>query len=316
MIKYWPNQQGKNLNLEVVALFRRVYLKFNANLYNKTSQILSTDIVTFSVKKELFKIILFEFEILILDIIELDLTREDLENLKKKLLMDLINKSIDSFKLFIDYNELDYFDSWELCDQYLLIENLLVHLVFGSFSEEFTNSIFLEQHIPVKYVEILLDNIIIQIAHIIFFRYIVNQFSLSSLLTFLVSCKLCNETYISLRSLASFKNNLVWQHWLNYYCIQPKVVYSNLYKIWIFTPQGLDCKYIYLFQKDGLNELSNLQIIVTLLLEVQDFFWPKLRNIYLLLSKILIYSCSYFFYRLYQIFMKSIFLVFRSNKVK
>jgi hypothetical protein len=316
MVKYWPNQQGKILNLEVVALFRRVYLKINANLYNKTSRILSTDIITFSVKKELFKIILFEFEVLILDIIELDLTRGELGILKKKLLVDLINKSTHSFKLFICYNVFDYCDDGELCDQYLLIENLLVYLIFGSFPEKFTNSSFSEKHVPVKYVEILLDNMIIQIAHIIFFRYIVNQFSLSSLLTFLISFNLCNETYISLRSLAGFKNNLIWQHWLNYYFIQPTVVYSNLYQVWIFTPQGLNCKYIYLLKEDTLDEWSNLQIIITLLLEIQDFFWPKLRNIYLLLSKILIYSSSYFFCRLYQIFMRSVFLIFRTDKFK
>jgi Protein of unknown function (DUF3685) len=316
MIKYWPSLQSINLNVQVVSLFETAYLKLNRNLYNSTSRILSIDILNFKIKRELFRIILFEIEVLVLDIIELDLTVEELKILTKKIIVDLFNKSIDSFETCIQFannNKPDYSD---LYDQYLLVEHLLMYLIFGGSSPESSNSVLFDSNVPLQYVEILLDNVIIYIADKIFFYYIIKQFSLSSLLLFLLSNRLCNDTYISIRSLAAFKNNLIWQNWTSYYITQPTIAYSSRCQVWFFAEHGLECRYIYLLRKDNFKQLSKLQAMIIIYLEVQDFIFPKIRNICLLLSKILVYTLSYFLEKLCQLFSRSIAIIFRSNKLQ
>jgi Protein of unknown function (DUF3685) len=315
MIKYWPKKPGIDLNKEVVNLFKYIYCKFDNNLHNNTSSLLSIDIINFQVKRELFRVILYELEILVLDIIELDLTVEELKTLTNKIKIDLIKKSIDNFYLIIKSSNLNSSNNLgKFCDNDLFIDNLLIYLVFGSQSFLPDNYLFLDVNIPFKYIEVLLDNLIIQIANIVFFHCTLNQLSLSSLLTFLVSHKLCNDTYISIKSLANFRNNLLWQDLINYYLIQPKILYTNRYQIWLFTPSGLTCKYIYACRESDFYKLSNLQMLVIVLLELQDFVLPKISSICLNLCKILIYLWGYLVSQLFKLLLKSIFVIIRNKK--
>jgi hypothetical protein len=317
MIKYWPEKQGINLNNEVVNLFRYAYSKLDNNLHNNTSWILSIDIINIQVKRKLFKVVLYELEILVLDIIELNLTLEELKTLTKKIIIDLIKKSIDNFYLLnqVQLSHLSQSHNLErFCDFNLFIDNLLIYLIFGSNTLTSNNTLFLEINVPTKYIEILLDNLVVQVSNIVFLNCITNQLSLSSLLVFLISHNLCNDTYISIKSLATFRNNLNWQDLIDYYLIQPKIVYNNRYKVWLLTSEGLSCKYIYACRENDFFKLSNLQLIIIVLLELQDFLLPKINNIIFNLSKVLIYTWGYFFNQLFKLLLKSVFFVFRPKK--
>jgi hypothetical protein len=316
MIRYWPEKPGVDLNKEVVSLFKYIYCKLDSNLHNNTSSILSIDIINFQVKRELFRVILYELEILVLDIIELDLTVEELKALTEKITIDLIKKSIDNFYLIIQSSSLNNNTNnlEKFCDSNLFIDNLLIYLVFGSKSFLPNNHLFLDINVPLKYIEILLDNLIIQIANIVFFHCIFNQLSLSSLLTFLVSHKLCNNTYISIKSLATFRNNLIWQDLINYYLIKPKILYTNRYQIWLLTPNGLTCKYIYSCRDNDFYKLDNLQMLVISWLELQDFLLPKINGICLNSYKILIYLWGYLVSQSFKLFLRSMFIIIRNKK--
>ena len=123
MIRYWPEKSGVDLNKEVVNLFKYIYCKLDNNLHNNTSSILSIDIINFQVKREFLRVILYELEILVLDIIELDLTVEELQTLTKKITIDLIKKSIDNFYLIIQSDSLKYYNNnlEKFCDSNLFI---------------------------------------------------------------------------------------------------------------------------------------------------------------------------------------------------
>jgi Protein of unknown function (DUF3685) len=317
MIKYWPEKQGINLNNEVVNLFRYAYSKLDTNLHNNTSWILSIDIINIKVKRQLFKAILYELEVLVLDIIELNLTLEELQTLTKKITIDLIKKSIDNFYLLTQVQSSNLSQSHKLerfCDFNLFIDNLLIYLIFGSNTLNSNKTLFSEVNVPTKYIEILLDNLVVQVSNIVFLHCITHQLSLSSLLVFLISNNLCNDTYISIKSLATFRNNLNWQDLIDYYLIQPKIVYNNRYKVWLLTPEGLSCKYIYACRENDFFKLSNLQLIIIVLLELQDFLFPKINNIVFNLSKVLIYTWGYFFNQFFKLLLKSVFFVFRTKK--
>jgi Protein of unknown function (DUF3685) len=322
MIKYWPNKPGIDLNLEVAHLFKTTYLKLNENLYNQTSSILSIDILSCKIKRELFNIVLVELEILVLDIVELDLTIEEIKTLNKKIILDLLGKSLHDFQLLIqktttyDYKSvlnIASLDKLTLTDHRLLLEYLLIYLIFGSSSEQNDIYQFIDSQVPFKHVEILLDNLLIQIADAIFRNIIYGQKSLSSLFIFLRSNRLCNDTYMSIRSIATFKNNIVWQYFINYYFIQPKILYSNRYQVWILSPQGLKAKYIYVYREENLSTLSNLQILVTGMLELQDFISPKIAALFITISKIWIYLFSNALKNVLKLLWRSFLLIIRTE---
>nr|YP_009315057.1 Hypothetical protein ycf55 [Titanophycus setchellii]SCW23512.1 Hypothetical protein ycf55 [Titanophycus setchellii] len=322
MITYWPSQPGAQLNQQVSGLFKKIYVKLNYNLYNKTSQILSIDIVNSYVKKELFKVILLELEILLLDITELDVPINDLEVLNKRVLIDLINKSSLSFQQILNIERSPEYMSQSstsilykriLLEHQLLLQNLLIYLIFGSSGDQTNTYLFPDNKIPVQHVEILLDNVVIQVADLIFYTLINTDRSIIDLFDFLKVNKICRNTYVSIRSIATFKNNLIWNKYLAYYLQQPRIIYNNRYQVWIFSTKGLHCQYIYAYRENDFEVLSSVQVLIIILLELQDFILPKIQSIFLLIGKVWIYLVRYIVMNSFKVILKSIALVMRTK---
>nr|AOM64600.1 hypothetical protein Riqu_121 [Riquetophycus sp.] len=298
MIMYWPYKQGINLNSEVGNLFFNTRQKFSDSLSNQTNDTLYIDMLDNSSRKKLFSSILTELEILILDIVELDLNINNIKSLNHKILYDLIEKSLHRFLsqlkqyfniiIRCEYNQENYY-STILSEHKLLLENLLIYLIFGSCcinSQIFT---FEKQYTPKEHVSILLENLIIQISNLVIFIILDNIKSLSKITSFIKINALCNNTYMSIRSLALFRNNLVIQHFIYIYIYKPKEIYSSRYKVWLISSKGLIAKYISITRLDDFSKLSTIQLILILLIEVQDIIIPKLEKLLLILSKIIIY---------------------------
>jgi hypothetical protein len=322
MIRYWPNQSGIALNSEVAHLFKKSYLKLNQNLHNQTSSLLWIDILNAKMKKDLFNIVLVELEILVLDIVELDLTIGEIKILNKKIIVDLVNKALSDFQLLFNKDEIrvasPFVNSEQsaenvLNDHKLLLEYLLIYLIFGGSYRQYDIYQFLESQIPVKHVEILIDNFLVQIADTVFCHLINSQTSLSTLFIFLTSNRLCNDTYISVRSIATFKNNMAWQYVINYYLVQPRAIYGNRYQVWILSPQGLTAKYLYAYRVQDFTKLSTFQIIVTGLLELQDFIYPKIRDLFLIIGKICIYLFSTLLGNTIKLLWRSFLLIIKTQ---
>nr|YP_009313420.1 Hypothetical protein ycf55 [Galaxaura rugosa]SCW21674.1 Hypothetical protein ycf55 [Galaxaura rugosa] len=324
MIRYWPDKQGIDLNIQISNLFKKIYLKLNFNLYNTTSHLLSIDIVNSYFKKELFQIILLELEILILDVIELDININDIYALNQKILIDLISKSLIScqqiFKIQVTefYNVNNKFSSIISSrrirlEHRLLLQNLLVYLVFGSSADTTNLYLFPDSRIPSKHVEILLDNVVIQLGDIIFYELMACNKSTLQLFDFLKGHNICRTTYISARSIATFKNNLLWYNYITYYFKQPRVIYNNRYQVWIFSSKGLNSQYIYASREQDIKLLSHLQFIIIVLLELQDFVTPKLQNILILLSKVCVYIIRYLISNSLKVLLKSISILIRTK---
>lgn len=288
--KYWPINRGIELDAQVAQLFKKSYLKFDSCLYNQTSIILAIDILSCDYKSQLFQSVLLELEILVLDIIELNLSPGEIEVLEHKIIIDMINKSISRFQKCISlsslYVPLDISSLFSL-DHAFLIRYLLSYLVFGK--STFTGNLFGILPTPKYYIEILLDNVIIQVSNLAFRQWMNSQVSMISLFHILVASRLCSNTYISVRSMVSFHNNLIWQKIVTDYLIQPQIIYNNRYRIWFFCPYGIDSTYIYLFRMDDFALLSYSQLFTTTILELQDLFIPRLRKSLVVCVNIIFY---------------------------
>nr|UAD84086.1 hypothetical protein [Gracilaria changii] len=298
MVNYWPHNQGIYLNHEVAYLFAHIKQKFSKNLSNNTKDYLYIDILSNSVKHKLFSIVLVELEILVLDLIELNVSLQSIQILKEKIFYDLIQKVIAHFLIEygIDNGSIILIQSKKynylqitLLEYKWLLENLLTYLIFGSMYIKNYIFAFDTKYTPIKHVEILLEHIMVQISNLAIFMILENLKSLSNIITFLTKNKLCNGSYISIRSLASFRNNLFYQNLLYLYIIQPKYIYSNRYKVCLISHEGLIARHIYAYRLEEFIRLSYLQLIIITLIELQDFIMPKFEKFLLILVKLILY---------------------------
>nr|YP_010204033.1 hypothetical protein LK038_pgp148 [Ahnfeltia fastigiata]UAT97562.1 hypothetical protein Ahn.fas.Ore.pt_073 [Ahnfeltia fastigiata] len=296
MITYWPSEQSLQLNYKVANLFLQTHEKFSEDLSNSTKENLPIDLVDTTARKKLFASVLSELEILVLDIIELNLNIENLHLLNHKILYDITEKSLLRFMSSLEYPSEFSFNLYKsyyfkllLFDHRLLLENLLIYLIFGSSGIDIKLFPFEKWKTPLEHVKILLENLVIQISNIIVFSIIDEMKPISEVLDFLIMNKLCNSTYVSIRSIALFRNNLIAQSIIILYFYQPKAVYSARYKVWLFSSRGLISRYIYTSRSNDYLKLCKIQLFCILCLELQDLIIPKLENLILVLGRIILY---------------------------
>nr|YP_009511377.1 hypothetical protein [Gracilariopsis mclachlanii]AXI97254.1 hypothetical protein [Gracilariopsis mclachlanii] len=318
MVKYWPCKQGMSLNHEVAHLFAYIKQKFNGSLSNRTNDNLYIDILNNSVKYRLFSIILVELEILILDLIELNLSIKTIKRLNYKILYDLIQKVVAHFLVEFHVNnypiilikgqQYSYLQII-LAEYKWLLESLLIYLVFGSMYIDDDIFVFDPKYTPVNHIAILLENLVIQVSNLVIFMILENLKSLSNIAIFLKNNQLCNVSYISIRSLAVFRNSLICQNWIYLYIIQPKYIYSSRYKVWLISSKGLVTKYIYVDRLDDFIKLSRPKLILVALIELQDLVIPQFEKFLLIFIKLILYILVNVFGNGIVIFIRIIRLV-------
>nr|AIA19979.1 hypothetical protein [Neoporphyra perforata] len=171
-------------------------------------------------------------------------------------------------------------------DYKMLLQVLIIQLLFGS--SETVNKTFnlFNSNVPVKQVEAFLENYLIQLSNIIAHVLVQNFDTVHETNT----SYLCNVKFLSDRKLEKLKNNLIWNTLIKNYVERPRAIYESRYKVWGFYQEGLNCQYIYACRSNELYTLSSIQILVIFLLEVQDFFIPKIKRIILLIGQIIIYT--------------------------
>lgn len=317
MIKYWPNQQGISLNKNVINIFYHIEKKLLSNLSNNTKCFLYIDILNNYNKYIIMRIILKEFKLLILDLVELNLPLDYIVNMKSQIIIDLTEQAQkklirhkDSY-LYKNYLNSDTYIKNIYLQQNLLIEYILIYFLFGS--SFIPNNIFPFHNLytPKEHVQILLENFIIQLSNLLVF-YILDPINgLPYNQNTLYKYKLCNATYLATRSIAVFKNNLSFQNITDFYLGQPRAIYSSKYRVFLISSRGIVTKYIFISRINDLQKLSKIQLFLLLFLEIQDIIIPKIENSLLVTTKII-------FYTLINVFGNSLILLIRVliNQIK
>ena len=317
---YWPTSPGDTLNETVAYLFCQIRNKIACNLTNKSKFILALDILLPNIKKELLGIVLQEFEKLLLDIVELNLSITNIHVLKSKILYDLIYKSsyrflLDNLDIHSDdsmiINKKDLYIKIVLQEDTVILENLIICLLFGSSqlsSNAFNKKLFNIQYL---YIEILLQNLVIRISDITVYLIFNTEFTSDKVRIALQQRAIYNKQYLSTRGFEELKNNLFYQNLIHLYIDQPKAIYSNRYRLRIFSPYGIISKIVYMNRTDELKYLSYIQLLVTGFVEFQDFLIPKIKYIMFITGKIIIYISISFLDNIAQFFFR---IIIRSLK--
>nr|YP_009398819.1 hypothetical protein [Cliftonaea pectinata]ARW68030.1 hypothetical protein [Cliftonaea pectinata] len=289
MIKYWPNKQSINLNNCVVDLFLNIEKKLYYKLSNKTNYYLQIDILNEKYRNKLFYLILSEFKTLILDLIELNISKQKLLQLNQQIKNHLINKVLKNFILNINSKYKIKSHNFISVEHDKLSYNLMIYLIFGS--SHITKNIFLFEEIytPFKHVQIIFENFIIELSSIIV-NYTINNFMNSPTISKLIQYKeICNKYYISNRSIIFFINNLKLQNLIYQYIYMPKYIYSGHQQIWLISSSGLIKKHIFLSRIEEIKKFNQVKIFFLFWLEIKDIIMPKVEKLLLKIIHYLAY---------------------------
>lgn len=296
MIKFWPQYQSLELNKQVAYLFSNTRQKFFGNLLNNTNENLYLDLLDNNNKKQLFSVVLVELEILILDIVELDLSVNNINLLNYKILYDLVQKSLNRFlsKATCYHNIIlkepkPIYIQIVFAERRLLLEYVLVYLIYGSSSTLSKVFAFDDKNTPLKHVLVLFENLIVQISDLVVCTILESVGSLYNVASFIKNYSLSNSSYFSIRSIALLRNTLIFQNFMRLYFGQPRAIYGSRYKVWLISSNGLISKYIYTSRLNDLSNLSKLQLIILYLIEFQDIIIPQIEKLFLAFSKIFMY---------------------------
>nr|AKE98806.1 hypothetical protein 320 [Bangia fuscopurpurea] len=189
----------------------------------------------------------------------------------------------------------------------MLLQILIIQLLFGSSTTIKKTFNLFANNVPTRQVEIFLENYLVQLSNIIAHALIQN---LETVHETNATC-LCNVKFLSDRKLEKLKNNLVWHALIKNYIERPRAIYESRYKVWGFYKEGLNCQYVYACRSNELYSLSSAQILVTFLLEIQDFFIPKVKSTVFLLGQFIIHIGQNLLNQIIKTFLE---IVRRSSK--
>jgi len=311
MIKYWPNQPSIKLNNAIVELFIITEKKVKTNIFNETNYYLYTDILNIDNKRKLFKIILSEFKILLLDLIELNLNPKQIKYLHTKILVIFIHKVYEKFKL--NTNNLQ--DNIQILidkNKVYTIKELIIYLIFGSSTIKQSVFSFNPLYTPYNHIQILFENFIIYSSNIVMKNIIDNLSNSASIYNFLKNTNKCNYLYTSNRSITLFLNNLKWQNLIEFYIYNTKYLYNEREQVLLISSKGIIMKYIYNSNIERIKSLNQFQIIFLFWLEIKDLIIPKIEKAIIQVSRYIIFFLINFFSNLIIILVR--FLIFYLNK--
>ena len=288
MIKYWPSQQSIKLNNAIVELFLVTEKKFAYNLTNNTKYYLYIDILNNTNKCILFKIIFSEFKNLVLNLIEINVSQEQLNYLNNKIFIIFIQTTLMKFKLNTKYHKKNHNITIEF-NNYFLVKELITYLILGSAKISINTFSFDPIYTPYRHVQVLFENFVIQSANLIIKNIMGELGNSASIYTFLKEENKFNQLYTSNRSIILFLNNLKVQEAINLYIYRTKSLYNEREQVWLISSRGIITKYIPISNIEELKTLNEIQAIFLFWLEIKDLMIPKLERVIIQIGKYIIY---------------------------
>jgi hypothetical protein len=130
------------------------------------------------------------------------------------------------------------------------------------------------------FLEILIDNLIIELANCIVYISLINFSFLDSFRQTLYRSK-----YLSLRNFEKFKNNLIWQLRIKSYIIRPTSFYNSCYEVFLLKTTGIYSKTIYANRSAFFSSLNNFPLLTITLIELKDFVVCRFEDFVLVLGR-------------------------------
>jgi hypothetical protein len=94
-----------------------------------------------------------------------------------------------------------------------------------------------------------------------------------------IKIALYEQSMLSSRQVAKFRNDLAWYYQLSRYWVNPKQIFESQYPLFYLTPHGILKTQLYAPRQQELDTLQALPWLVTIVLEVRDALSPRLRSV-------------------------------------
>jgi hypothetical protein len=132
--------------------------------------------------------------------------------------------------------------------------------------------------------EALLQNLILQVANAV----------VQPLLNHLADVEIIKQSFydrrlISSREIARLRNDLSWKYRLEQYIGEPKAIFESRYNLLVLGGRVIRKMSIYAPRREELEQLTGIQLAVSLALEARDAIAPRLRAIVSSLGSSVIY---------------------------
>ncbi|HEY9909390.1 MAG TPA: DUF3685 domain-containing protein [Thermosynechococcaceae cyanobacterium] len=266
-------------------LFDRLGDRLQSSLRNLTTTPLEIDILKPEKKQELLQIALRKAEQVLEDLRFSQVQPPQLVEQRSQILQDLWQAVLKDF--FGKYSTLKLGDQQVLILEALqqnsevvqtailnkvpLVESLLSYLLFQTKLTIDDAAYGSETVEATARAEILLQNLIIQIANAVM-QPLLDRFG------DVVEIKqlFYDKRLLSSREIERFRNQLSWKYRVEQWLNEPQAIFESRFNLLIFHEQGITQTSIYAPRNQELAELSGVQYAITLALEARDAIAPRL----------------------------------------
>jgi DNA-binding NarL/FixJ family response regulator len=283
-----PSENGlANARSLQAALFDAIAAKLQSSLQNQTSVPLEIDILREEKKRELLFLILRKLEELLDELRFSQVLPGQLEEKRSPILQDLWQSVIVDFfgkyyTISVGTTEVEVVSVLledveavrvAILNKIPFVNDLLSHLLFQT-------PLVIEgvPYIPgspeaMRRGESILENLLIQAANAVV-QPLLNRFANVEP----IKQNFYEYRLLSIREVERFRNNLSWKYRLEKYVNEPKAIFESQYPLFILYGRGIQKVSVYAPRVQELEQLSGLQLTVTLALETRDAIAPRFRS--------------------------------------
>jgi len=292
------NYLTESSNLPQQSIFDTTRVKLQSRLQNITGSPLEIDILRLEKRRELLELILQRLEAILDELRYSQVEPHQLPQILPVILRDLWQASINDF--FGKYYTLPIGNGqYEIVNVLLqsadivqeailnkipLLVDLFSYLLFQT-PIVIDNAAYAPETLAAKErTEALLENLIIQVANGV----------VQPLLNYFADIEIIKQSFydrrlISTREISRFRNNLSWKYRIEKYINEPIAIFESRYTLLVFSEIGIKKVYIYAPRRQELEQLTGIQLAVSLAVEARDAIAPRLRATVSFISTGLVY---------------------------
>lgn len=285
------NDVKERYELIAARIFSRIDYKTRFGKERASQSVLCLDLLKREIKQDLLCITTSKLENLFRKVSAREFSSYTFEDNKKQIFLELLRDICDEFlnkyygsKIYIDVTSLkgSLYTRHLIKDLQILFQVPLSGLINPNAKEfrKFYYPIYLSAN--EQFLEILLENLIIEISNCIIYFTIMN-FSY----IYIFRQTLYRSKFLSLRNLERFKNNIIWQLRFKTYVQDPADLYENCYRVSILMNDGISKRIIYANRTKQIQTLPNISLSVLTSIELRDFLFCRIdETIYFLSNSI------------------------------
>ncbi|MEB3280528.1 MAG: DUF3685 domain-containing protein [Lyngbya sp.] len=268
------------------VLFDVTVSKLQSGLINLTGSPLEIDILRLTQKRELIYLVLQNFEQMLDELGFSDVQVEQLSDKCSTMLLDVWEVTVTNY--FGKYYTLSVRDEevevvsvllrdaliikTVILDKIPLVPDLMAHLLFQIPLMVDNISCPVGSPEAMQRAEGILQNLVIQMANAVI-QPLLNHFADFEE----IKQKYYDRRLLSTREIEKFRNNLSWKYRVEKYLVEPKEIFESLYNLRILGERGIQKLEVYSPRNIELEQLSGVQLAVTLVLETRDAVAPRVR---------------------------------------